>query len=61
MISHEKIKPDVDDNQKISLKDYRALLYEQIKERDRVETGTHTPITGILGKTETESSEVAKY
>lgn len=49
IVSDTKIKVFVNDNQKLSLKDYRNLIYKEIKEKD---SQTPSPLNSVLGKKE---------
>lgn len=48
MVAKTKIRTNVDDNQKLSLKEYRSLIYKELKDKERHESGTETPIASVI-------------
>lgn len=36
IVAKQKIKTNVDDNNKLTLKEYRSIIYKQIKEKEKL-------------------------
>jgi mitogen-activated protein kinase 15 len=51
IVSEKKVRVPIDDNCRLSLKDYRILIYEQIQKRN-IETSHHfpAPLTPLISR-----------